>query len=533
MLPEHFLLPIGAIIQDRNGESYIVEEIVGKGGFSAVYLVRGERSKQKTFALKEIINPNSHERSQVTFEADLLKRLKHPSLPHVYQVFENSKHNRLYMLMDYIDGKNLETLRKEQFEQRFSLALTLTLLAPIIDAIIYLHNQEIPIVHRDIKPSNIIIPIRMGDAVLVDFGLAKEFIQEKTTNAFRYGTPGYAALEQYGQGTNLRTDIYALGATFYTLLTGTIPVNALTRTVDEHVGDPLPLAHEVNPDIPPRISHIIAKAMSLRSEKRYGSVEHFWQTISIAAIEAETGPASSGDSTPSLYSGSLPQLSQHDKEILATSRVQPVVTTRPQPIRDENPPSVYDGPISQPSSVKPGRWNTKILIALVAFILIGVAADGIFFITTTHRAQSVGNVPVPKASITSTPARATVSLNPYPTLATGYEGTIYDSGVGGANRAEPMYLNTIQQQQDTITGSFRGLGLTLPFSGKVTKDQKITFKVFIEQTSVTLTFNGNIKVGGDIAGSFQSKGPDGQDVQEFGPWNVRQAMALQPLYQAR
>jgi len=524
VLSEQLLLPIGASIQDRNGERYVIEEIVGKGGFSAVYLVRDGRSKQKVFALKEIINPNSQERSQVTFEADLLKRLNHPSLPHVYQVFENSKHNRIYMLMDYIDGKNLEMLRKEQAEHRFSLALTLTLLAPIVDALIYLHKQEIPIVHRDIKPSNIIIPIGMGDAVLVDFGLAKEYIQEKTTNAFRYGTPGYAALEQYGQGTNLRTDIYALGATLYTLLTGIVPVNALTRTVDEHVGDPLPLAHEANPNIPPRIGHIIAKAMSLRGEKRYSSVEHFWQTLSIAATEAEMGPASSEDSTPSLYSGSLPQLSLHDREILATSRVQPIV-------KKESIPSVHERSTSQFPVAPAGKRNTKILIALVALILVGVAADGIFFLTNTHRAKLISKATPTLVARTPT-RRATVSANPYPTLVSDYEGTIYDSGVGGADRAQPMYLNNIQQKQDAITGSFRGLGLTLPFTGKVTKDQKITFQVFIQQTSVTLVFNGNIKVGGDIAGSFQSKGPDGQDVQEFGPWNVRQAIALQPINQS-
>jgi serine/threonine protein kinase len=515
------------MIQDRNGERYVVKEIVGKGGFSAVYLVQDGQSKQRVFALKEIINPTSHERSQVTFEADLLKRLKHPSLPHVYHVFENSKHNRIYMLMDYIAGKNLETLRKEQPEQRFSLALTLTLLAPIVDAVSYLHKQEIPIVHRDIKPSNIIIPLGRGDAVLVDFGLAKEYLQEKTTNAFRYGTPGYAALEQYGQGTNLRTDIYALGATFYTLLTGTIPVNALTRTVDEHVGDPLPMAHELNPNIPPRIGYVLAKAMSLRGENRYGSVEHFWQTLSIAATEAEMGPASSGDSTPSLYSGSLPQLSTHDREILATSRVQP--------IQEISTPQEGERLASHFPVAPLRRRNAKILTALVAIILVGLAADSIFFVTTTHRAESVSKVTITTVSKAPT-RRSTVSTNLYPTLVSNYEGTIYDSGVGGtnsANRAQPMYLTNIQQNQDAVSGTFRGLGLTLPFTGKVTKDQKITFKVFIEQTRVTLVFDGNIKVGGDIAGSFQSKGPDGQDVQEFGPWNVRQALALQPVHQSQ
>ena len=520
MLQEQLLLPLGAIIQDRNGDRYVVEDIVGKGGFSAVYLVRDGRSRQKIFALKEIINPSSQQRSQVTFEADLLKRLTHRSLPHVYQVFENNKLNRIYMLMDYVDGKNLETLRREQQEQRFSLALTLALLAPIVEAVIYLHKQETPIVHRDIKPSNIIIPVGMGDAVLVDFGLAKEYVQDRTTNAFRYGTPGYAALEQYGQGTNLRTDIYALGATFYTLLTGQIPVDVLKRTVDQYEGDPLPLAHEINPNIPPRIGSIIAKAMSLRSEDRYRSVEHFWQTLSIAVTEAETSPASSL-SKPDLNSSSLPQLSPQDMQILATTRMQAA--------RGKSNARVREKDATYPRHRTPGARNIKILIGLITLILLGVIADGFFFVTSTRHAaptSRAASIPVRRVQTRTVP---TVSANPYPTLASNYEGTIYDSGIGSANQAQPMYLYNIQQKQDSITGSFRGLGLTLPFNGKVTKDQKINFKVFIVQTSVTLIFDGNIKVGGDIAGSFQSKGPDGQNVQEFGPWNLRQQIAILPL----
>ncbi len=522
MLQEQLMLPEGAIIQDQYGERYIVEDIVGKGGFSAVYLVRDGRSKQKTFALKEIINPDNRERRQVTFEAELLKRLTHRSLPHVYQVFENNRLNRIYMLMDYVDGKNLETLRREQPEQRFSLALTLALLTPIVEAVIYLHKQGTPVVHRDIKPSNIIIPMGIGDAVLVDFGLAKEYVQDKTTNVFRYGTPGYAALEQYGQGTDLRTDIYALGATFYTLLTGNIPVDALTRTIDQHVRDPLPPAHEVNPKIPLRVSHVIVKAMSLRSENRYSSVEHFWQALSIAAMQAETN--STIHSTPGLSSSSLPQLSPQDIQILATTRMHVV--------QHKNAPRTRVRHLSYPDYKTSRRSNAKVVvIALMTLILLGVIADGFFFVTFNHRVEPVvKGVPTSIHKI-QTRAVPTISANPYPTLASDYEGTIYDSGIGSAHQAQPMYLNNIQQKQDSIKGSLRGLGLTLPFSGKVTKDQKISFQVFIAQTGVTLTFMGNIKVGGDIAGGFQSKGPDGQNVQEFGLWNLRQEIATQPLLQ--
>lgn len=269
MLQEQTTLPNGAIIQGRNGERYVIEAILGQGGFSAVYRVRERHNKEQVFALKEVIDPNPQERRNLAFEAEILMRLDHRALPRVYQVFENIKLNRIFMLMDFIDGKNLEILRHEQPDQRFSLSLALTLMTPIVDAVSYLHNNKRPIVHRDIKPANIIVPIGAADAKLVDFGLAKEYVEDKTTSVFRYGTPGYAAPEQYGQGTNQRTDIYALGATLYTLLTGFIPADALTRSINQQDQDPFTSACKVCSAIPEPVSKIIDQAMSLRSAARF------------------------------------------------------------------------------------------------------------------------------------------------------------------------------------------------------------------------------------------------------------------------
>src|SRR6266566_5009197 len=157
-------LKLGATIRDPSGGRYVIEGLLGKGGFGAVYLVRERRDKRRQFALKEVINPNKQDRERFIFEGEILKRLYHRALPRVYRIFEHGKLKRVYMLMDYIKGKNLETLRKEQPEQRFSLSLVLSLMAPIVDALIYLHHQEPPIVHRDIKPENIIVPIGADEA---------------------------------------------------------------------------------------------------------------------------------------------------------------------------------------------------------------------------------------------------------------------------------------------------------------------------------------------------------------------------------
>jgi len=124
-------LPVGTRLRDR----YIVEGLLGKGGFGAVYLVGDQRVKRNLYALKEMIDSSKQERARFTFEGEVLKRLDHPSLPHVYRVFEDAKNNRAYLLMDYIEGQKLETLRQQQPEKCFPLPRVMSIMAPIFDAV--------------------------------------------------------------------------------------------------------------------------------------------------------------------------------------------------------------------------------------------------------------------------------------------------------------------------------------------------------------------------------------------------------------
>src|SRR5437763_4992437 len=281
MRQEQTTLPVGATIRSPYGDRYVIEGFLGMGGFGAVYLVRDRRVKQHLFALKEVIDSNKRDRERFIFEAEILKRLEHRALPRVHQVFELDNPRRVYMLMDYIKGSDLETLREKQAEQRFSLPLVLVLMAPIVDALIYLHHQDPPIVHRDIKPENIIVPARGDEAVLVDFSIAKEYVEERTTTVIRHGSPGYAALEQYGSGTTPRTDIYGLAATIYTLLTGSIPPDAIARAIGSKGVDPLKPANVITPAVPKAVAAAIERAMSISSNDRFATVEEFWQELKI------------------------------------------------------------------------------------------------------------------------------------------------------------------------------------------------------------------------------------------------------------
>ena len=189
----------------------MIEGLLGRGEHDAVYLVHDRYFKQDVFALKEVIDPSPQGREHFIFEGTLLMGLHHQVLPHVYCVFEHEKLKRMYLLMEYIVGRDLESLRRAQPEQRFSLPVALDLLAPIADALSYLHTQVPPIVHRDIKPANMIRPIGTKPTMLVNFGFAKPHLSDGTTALIRRGRPGYAAPEQYSGGTDPRTDIYALG----------------------------------------------------------------------------------------------------------------------------------------------------------------------------------------------------------------------------------------------------------------------------------------------------------------------------------
>lgn len=322
---EQFILPGKVTVRDPGGSQYVIERVLGKGEFGAVYLVRERSHEQRVFALKEMINPNSEERERFAFEAEVLKRLHHPALPRVYRVFENAQLRRVYLVMDYIEGKNLEDFGKEQPGQSFSLPVVLALIGPIVDALIYLHGQQPPIVHRDIKPANIILPAS-GTAMLVDFGSAKEYVPDTTTPILRRRSPGYAAPEQYRQGTSPATDIYGLGATLYALLTGFTPASAPYRVAENWTTkvDPLKPAHLLKPEIPVAVAQVLQQAMAINASDRFQTVGQFWQALKVSGTQQ--GPyAGSINNAQALPAESIPEGS--DKQISQQTQAIPVSKT--------------------------------------------------------------------------------------------------------------------------------------------------------------------------------------------------------------
>lgn len=499
MQQEQILLPAGNTVRTPDGNHYVIENLLGKGGFGAVYLVRDRYDELKLYALKEVIDPNEQDRERFTSEAELLKRLHHKALPHIYDVFENEKLKRVYILMDYVKGRDLEALLAEQPEQLFDLPLVVAIMEPVVQAIIYMHHQEPPIVHRDIKPANIIMPLTGEEAVLVDFGLAKEYIAGKTTTMIRHGSPGYAAMEQYGHGgTTPRTDIYGLGATLYTLLTGVVPADPVTRVTESGDFDSLTPASLLNPTLPTSVAKAIQRAMSISERDRFATVEDFWLEVTMRSSE---------------------QLDDRQSVKAQEATKAPLRLPQPLTVTEQELKPVTSEALQKPQRRVhlPSRKRSILLSIALLLLLTGSIGGNIVFNALRH---SVTNSPTPQTRISSTvKAHATVPVTAslYPNLASRYGGTIADIV---ANEKTPMFLTNVQQNQGNIHGVFNGLGLAGTFTGTVTETGHVQFRVTIQGGNSTLAFTGDIKVGGDLVGSYQVLDQRGQPTGDSGIWNL-------------
>ena len=269
-------LPIGTIIGGR----FLIQDQLSGSGFGNIYLVRDQRNtgnNANLFVIKEVINPGRQKLYQITLDAMALRLLRHEALPRVYIVLSDAKYDRVYVLMDYIEGLSLEMLRLRQPGKRFSFPQAMMIMEPILSALAYLHSQQPAVLHQDIKPASIIISSTRDKVVLVDFGVGKKYNLGSTTASTRHSLTPYEAPEQYDGEIDTRSDIYGLGATFYTLLTGIVPDDALYRASKSV--DSLEPMYQVVPAISMHVADTIHRAMSLSGNDRFASVQQFEQAL--------------------------------------------------------------------------------------------------------------------------------------------------------------------------------------------------------------------------------------------------------------
>lgn len=215
------MLEIGSVIDKK----YKILSIIGRGGMSVVYLALNERAN-KTWAVKEVRKDGVSDfevvKQGLIVETEMLKSFNHPHLPSIVDVIDTD--DSLIIVMDYIQGKSLETVLAASGGRPQPKEDVLEWAKQLCDVLGYLHTRQPPIIYRDMKPANVMLKPD-GNVMLIDFGTAREFKSRSVADTVCLGTRGYAAPEQYGGmgQTDARTDIYCLGATLYHLLTGHSP----------------------------------------------------------------------------------------------------------------------------------------------------------------------------------------------------------------------------------------------------------------------------------------------------------------------
>lgn len=247
---------IGTVI---DGKYEILKEL-GRGGMSVVYLAM-DKHLNKQWAVKEIKKRGSEKNDVIVInsllaEANLMKRLDHPSLPRIVDIIDNVV--TIYIVMDYIEGESLDKILNEYGAQPEELVINWA--KQICDALSYLHSQKPPIIYRDMKPANVMLNPE-GNIKIIDFGIAREYKEQNLADTTVLGTKGYAPPEQYSGQTDARSDIFALGMTMHHLLTG----------VDPRKGDRYVPVRQWNPELSEGIEVIIDKCVQPAAENRYQS----------------------------------------------------------------------------------------------------------------------------------------------------------------------------------------------------------------------------------------------------------------------
>jgi formylglycine-generating enzyme required for sulfatase activity len=280
------MLVPNTVLQKR----YRVVRELKHGGMGTIYEAIDQRVNCLV-ALKEALGRNGSRTNSFEREAALLANLRHQSLPKVMDYF--SEDDGYFLVMEYIPGYDLEELLQLRGAP-FPQSRVLRWADEVLGVLGYLHGRQPPILHRDIKPSNLKLTKRR-ELFLLDFGLAKGAVGQMSTLANTGSVHGYtqryASLEQmfpHG-GTDVRSDLYSLGATLYHLFTAVAPVAASTRfdKLEDGETDPLPPICELNPQVSTNVASVVAQAMAMSRKYRWSSAAEMRKALFDAAEEDE------------------------------------------------------------------------------------------------------------------------------------------------------------------------------------------------------------------------------------------------------
>ena len=372
-------LNVGTLLQ---GGKYRIEKVLGQGGFGITYLAVQTNLKNRKVAIKEFFLKEHCERDSSTShvsmgtsgsrdlvqkfkdkfvkEAEIISEFRNHHIITIHDVFEEN--GTAYYVMEFLAGGSLkDRIPAEGLSESESLGYV----RQICEALAYIHENNI--LHLDIKPSNILFR-KEDEAVLIDFGISKHYDEAgggQTSTTPVGVSRGYAPLEQNKQGGvsqfSPATDIYALGATLYALLTGQTPPDA--DEVNEDGLPPLPQRVSAS------VSNAVEKAMSPKRKARPQSIAEFMELLDTASAPVEI-PAEASDDVV----GEVPVVKTGEEE---------------ETLLPPEPPQ----PDLKPRSMK---WPWILLYLIVGIVLVFIL---LLFFNDRPESSSSPSVDVPVSQI--------------------------------------------------------------------------------------------------------------------------------------
>lgn len=365
---------VGKTLSNR----YVIEEMLGQGGMSAVYKATDPNLK-RVVAIKVI---HSHLSSDKDFvkrfeeEAAAVAQLRHPGIIQVHDF--NRDDDTYYMVLEFVPGETFQDHLKRLTDQGRKLSPTKAAeyMAAICDAVDYAHQRGM--VHRDIKPANLMLNT-LGQAILMDFGIAKIVgSQRHTATGAVVGTAMYMSPEQIkGEQPDRRTDIYSLGVTLFEMVGGRPPFEAdsAMTLMMMHMHDPVPNVKALNPDVPDALVNVINKALAKDPNDRYQTAAQMAAALrnihgrapSMTAVEDATmNAARKATTVEKPYAGTVVESTP------LSSGVKGTVVEAPAPS------SSYQAPPPSSGAPKPKSRSAMPIIAGVVVGLICLVAVGAY-----------------------------------------------------------------------------------------------------------------------------------------------------------
>jgi serine/threonine-protein kinase len=264
----------GTLLNDR----YSIVRRVGGGGMGSVYQARDKRLADRLCAVKEMIElfADATQRAKAVEdfrrESKVLAGLEHPSIPTIYDYFDES--GKYYLVMRWIGGGDLAQQMQVRGGTVDEGAVTKWAIQ-ICDVLHYLHSQDPPIIYRDLKPANLMLDDKTQRVMLVDFGIAR-IVQPTEKGVTAIGTMGYAPPELFAGKVEARSDIYSLGATMFHMLTGSDPQDNPLLIFDFSKN---PMPRQINANISPEMEAILVKSVAHSPDQRHASALEFMREL--------------------------------------------------------------------------------------------------------------------------------------------------------------------------------------------------------------------------------------------------------------